>query len=123
MRVCFPIREPSEVVQNCRGLASRAANGGGYPCADADGAGSGGWSQHDLGHSSAETALGVGLAVSMETEKQGIIQQSCPACSPAPEPAGSRAVEPPGLPRPWVHSCVLLSIERGLQEQPPGRSR
>ncbi|KAK2505658.1 hypothetical protein MC885_006951 [Smutsia gigantea] len=29
----------------------------------------------------------------METEKQGIIRRNRPGCSPAPEPAGSRAVE------------------------------
>lgn len=41
---------------------------------------SGRWSQRDLGHSPAETAPGVGLAVSMETEKQG-----------------NNTAEPPGL--------------------------
>ncbi|XP_036881366.1 tubulin polymerization-promoting protein family member 3 isoform X1 [Manis javanica] len=45
----------------------------------------------------------------METEKQGIIRRNRPDCSPAPEPAGSRAVEPADLTsvspflRPSVH--------------------
>ncbi|XP_016785535.2 tubulin polymerization-promoting protein family member 3 isoform X1 [Pan troglodytes] len=46
----------------------------------------------------------------METEKQGIIRRSRLGCSPTREPAGSGAAEPPGLPRPSVHSCVLLSV-------------
>ena len=61
-------------------------------------AGSGRWSQCDLGHSRAETAPKVGLAVSMETKKQGIIRRNRPGCSPAPEPAGSRAADPPKSP-------------------------
>lgn len=93
------------------------------PPRSAEGAGSGGWGQRDLGHSPAETALGVGLAVSMETEKQGIIRRNRPGCSPAPEPAGSRALELPGLPCPSVRSCVLLSIEHAPREQPRSRSR
>jgi len=59
----------------------------------------------------------------METEKQGIIRRNRPGCSPAPKPAGSRALEPPGLPRLSVRSCVLLSIEHALQKQPRSRSR
>ena len=50
------------------------------PPQSAERAGSGRWSQRDLGHSPAETAPGVGLAVSMETEKQG-----------------NNTAEPPGL--------------------------
>uniref|UniRef100_A0AC11CBK8 Tubulin polymerization promoting protein family member 3 n=1 Tax=Ovis aries TaxID=9940 RepID=A0AC11CBK8_SHEEP len=34
----------------------------------------------------------------METKKQGIIQRNRPGCSPAPEPAGSRAAESPKSP-------------------------
>ncbi|XP_059987860.1 tubulin polymerization-promoting protein family member 3 isoform X1 [Lagenorhynchus albirostris] len=43
---------------------------------------------------------------------KGIIRRNRPACSPAPEPAGSRAAEPPSLLRPSVHSCVFLSVHR-----------
>ncbi|XP_075833301.1 tubulin polymerization-promoting protein family member 3 isoform X1 [Microtus pennsylvanicus] len=58
----------------------------------------------------------------MVTEKQGIIPRSRPGCSPVREPAGSGAVEPPGLQHLSISSWVL-SIRRHTQEQPRDRSR